>query len=170
MWCHSFTCLQQDTSGEGWWVNMKPLVNWSQHSVVMGWDQGPSEHVLILASRTLVSSPTSPCRPGISGVLWNYWCFKRQKNVKPPLRKTFRKTKAQIPIPPPTIGFQKLGWPGAITSCPAWCHLGINSRKFSFVLPLNGRGFLPRHCVASHAPCQEFRNPHFLLSLTHLDQ
>lgn len=90
----SFPCMPSAGRLE-WrlWVNMKPLVIWSQHSVVIGWDQGPREHVLILASRTSVSSPTSPCRSGISGVLWNYWCLKRQKNVKPLFDKLSEKQK-----------------------------------------------------------------------------
>ena len=42
--------------------------------MVMGWGQGPREHVLILASRTFVSGPTSPAdqaslgSSGITGV------------------------------------------------------------------------------------------------------
>lgn len=127
-------------------MNMKPLVIWSQHSVVIGWDQGPREHVLILASRTSVSSPTSPCQPGISGVLWNYWCLKRQKNVKPLFDKLSEKQKHKFQYLLQPSDSRNWSGLGAVTSCPAWCHLGINSRKFAFALPLNGRGFLPTLC------------------------
>ena len=111
-----------------------------------------------------------PCQPGVSGVLWNYWCLKRQKNVKPIFYKLSEKQKHRFQcLLQPSDSRNQAGL-GVVTSRPAWCHLGINSRKLSFALPLNGRRFLPRRCVASHSSCQECRNPQFLLSLTHLDQ